>query len=974
MAEISNLELIFFAALERADPAERAAYLDRACAGDADLRARVERLLAARPQVGSFLEAPAPAPPAGQPTNAESPSPPPGITSEDNRPQEAVGTVIAGRYKLLQKLGEGGMGSVFLAEQTEPVQRKVAVKLIKPGMDSAHVLARFEAERQALALMDHPNIAKVLDAGATNAGRPFFVMELVKGIPITRYCDQERLTPRERLELFVPICHAVQHAHQKGVIHRDLKPSNVLIALYDGKPVPKVIDFGVAKATAQKLTERTLFTEVGQFVGTLEYMSPEQAELNQLDVDTRSDVYSLGVLLYELLTGSPPFTAKQLRTAGFEAMLRMIREQEPPRPSTRLTHSDELPSLAAKRKLDPKRLARQMKGDLDWIVMKCLEKERSRRYETANGLAADVGRYLADEPVQAGPPGAGYRLRKFVRRNKGRLAATAAILVAVLGGSVDSFWQVAERQRDRANTAARDRRTAEAALDRTDSALKAGNLAETRTALNQAEPLSITDAELQARFSGLAKDLEMAHRLDSILEQRWIGPDSEFTFDPTTPPPLYLQAFADYGLSLGEQSPEVTAEKLRQSRIAGPLLTALNDWFFLEPGRQGLRDVLDVYDPNPTAVAIRAAATAGQDRRIREIMAGQDKEVFTPEFAAAFGLSNALADDQGLRLMRATWDRRPNSFPLAMAIVSRLYHASRGDGEGAIEAAGWCRTAIALRPDSATAYYWLSVNLNHSDQAASNAALEQTVRLAPHSGYAAIRLGLRLLKNPRDYPAAARLFDSLVRDNPISPVGYIGKFFLRLQEKNWVEAAAAYRRIVELVKEHGAGRTRESFQWRYAAMLASQPPDILIKGLIDVHRPGDAFEYFTLTVEGRGTGVAGLSTYELYNGACLAALLAAEKGDTPPEGERQRLRDKCFEWLTRDLASRLAADRAANRAKVNQYMTHWLADDDLASVRDDKALAQLPAEEQARWRKLWADVRSLRDRTAPGPQPGDGKK
>jgi serine/threonine protein kinase/tetratricopeptide (TPR) repeat protein len=350
-------------------------------------------------------------------------------------PLEKVGSRI-GPYKLLQRLGEGGMGAVFMAEQEKPVQRRVALKIIKAGMDSAHVLARFEAERQALAMMDHPNIAKVLDAGATDAGRPYFVMELVKGIAITKFCDQEHLTPRERLELFVLVCQAVQHAHQKGIIHRDLKPSNVLIALYDGKPVPKVIDFGLAKATTQKLTERTMVTEVGQIVGTLEYMAPEQAELNNLDIDTRADIYSLGVLLYELLTGSPPFTSRQLRNAPLEDMLRIIRETEPPKPSTKLSSSAELPSIAAKRKLEPAKLTKLVRGDLDWIVMKCLEKERNRRYETANSLALDVQRYLVDEPVLASPPSLRYRLRKYWRKHRGPLVAVSAIVLLLVAGII----------------------------------------------------------------------------------------------------------------------------------------------------------------------------------------------------------------------------------------------------------------------------------------------------------------------------------------------------------------------------------------------------------------------------------------------------------------------------------------------------------------------------------------------------------
>jgi serine/threonine protein kinase/tetratricopeptide (TPR) repeat protein len=422
---------IFVAALQKDDPAQRAAHLDQACAGDADLRRRIETLLQAHAQSGDFLE---------RPSNpgANTTGPPPGQWFDLNAlpvDSEGPGTRI-GPYKLLQTLGEGGMGTVFLAEQEEPVKRRVALKIIKAGMDSARVIARFEAERQALAMMDHPNIAKVLDAGTTERGRPYFVMELVKGIPITKFCDQEHLTPKERLELFIPVCQAVQHAHQKGIIHRDLKPSNVLIALYDGKAVPKVIDFGVAKATAQKLTERTMFTEVGQIVGTLEYMAPEQAELNNLDIDTRADIYSLGVILYELLTGSPPFTAKQLRSAAFTEMLRIIREVEPPKPSTRLSSSEELPSIAANRKLEPKRLTILVHGDLDWIVMKCLQKERSRRYETANGLALEVQRYLADEPVLAGPPSVRYRLRKFARKHRGPVVAGVIITVLLTGGIV----------------------------------------------------------------------------------------------------------------------------------------------------------------------------------------------------------------------------------------------------------------------------------------------------------------------------------------------------------------------------------------------------------------------------------------------------------------------------------------------------------------------------------------------------------
>jgi WD40 repeat protein len=426
----SPLEAIFFAALER-EPAERTVYLDEACGGDADLRRRVEKMLAAQSQARSFLEQPA----------ATS------VTVDLPSAAEGPGTVI-GPYKLLERIGEGGFGVVFLAEQAEPVRRKVALKVLKAGMDTRPVVARFEAERQALAIMDHPNIAKVFDGGVTPSGRPYFVMELVKGVPITDFCDQHHLTPRQRLELFVPVCQAVQHAHQKGIIHRDLKPSNVLVSRHDSTPVVKVIDFGVAKALGQELTDKTLFTGLGQLVGTPLYMSPEQAGMSDLDVDTRSDVYSLGVLLYELLTGTTPFSKDRFTKAAYDEIRRIIREEDPPRPSTRLSESTEtLPSVAAQRQTEPAKLTRLVRGELDWIVMKALEKDRSRRYETANGLAMDVLRYLRDEPVQACPPSAWYRYRKLARRNRRALVTISVVALAAFVGvtalavSTARVWQ-----------------------------------------------------------------------------------------------------------------------------------------------------------------------------------------------------------------------------------------------------------------------------------------------------------------------------------------------------------------------------------------------------------------------------------------------------------------------------------------------------------------------------------------------------
>jgi eukaryotic-like serine/threonine-protein kinase len=418
-----KIQSLFHEAIEQLAAADWPAFLDRACENDAELRHAVEALLRGHEQANSLLDESACSSQTADAVNVAVP-----------------GTVI-GPYKLLEQIGEGGMGTVWMAQQTEPVKRVVALKLVKAGMDSRQVIARFEAERQALALMDHPNIAKVFDAGAASNGRPYFVMELVKGVPITRYCDDHQLTPRQRLELFVPVCQAVQHAHQKGVIHRDLKPTNILIALYDDRPVPKIIDFGVAKATGQQLTEQTLHTGFGAVVGTVEYMSPEQATFNQLDIDTRSDIYALGVLLYELLTGSPPFSRKELEKAGMLEMLRVIREQDPSKPSIKLSSSEALPTLSANRGTEPAKLTKLVRGELDWIVMKALEKDRSRRYETANGFAMDVQRYLADEPVQACPPSVGYRFRKFARRNKAALVLVASVAAALLAGTIISTWQ-----------------------------------------------------------------------------------------------------------------------------------------------------------------------------------------------------------------------------------------------------------------------------------------------------------------------------------------------------------------------------------------------------------------------------------------------------------------------------------------------------------------------------------------------------
>ena len=675
----TNAKAIFLDALDCKSAAELSRFLEQACGTAPALRPRVEELLRAHQDAGAFL---------GGVEQQEA--------TRDQPIVERPGTTI-GPYKLLELIGEGGFGLVFMAEQQQPVRRKVAVKILKPGMDSQQVIARFEAERQALALMDHSNIARVLDAGETSSGRPHFVMELVKGVPITDYCDQNRLTTQERLALFTHVCHAVQHAHHKGIIHRDLKPSNVMVTLHDGAPVVKVIDFGVAKALGQQLTDKTLFTGFAQLVGTPMYMSPEQAQLSGLDIDTRSDIYSLGVLLYELLAGVTPFDKERMRTAGYDEMRRIIREEDPPGPSTRLsTLGQTAVTISAERQCDPKRLCRLLRGELDWIVMKALEKDRNRRYETANELARDVDRYLKDEPVQACPPSAWYRFRKFLRRHKTVLAMTGLFLLFIVSLLTGAGWVV----RDRSAREAALLGEANRAVSEARSLIADGRWPEALAVIERTEAVLATAGRKHAVVpSGLLeldKDLAMARRLEEIHSQpgrqeparekltggsgAWRLAEhgsrmmTEEIFSGEELAAAYARAFEDYGIDMAVLPVEEAAGRIRGRSIRLELARALDFWSSMRrrsgntgpPDWKELLAIAKLTDPDPWRNGLRDALQS-RDRKALEALRGIPQRVtsLSPATLHLLGYSNPSG----------RWARGPRGVPYwrasSMAVSGR---------------------------------------------------------------------------------------------------------------------------------------------------------------------------------------------------------------------------------------------------------------------------------------------------------------
>ncbi len=944
----------------------RHAFLDAACGQDARRREQIEALLKAHDESGGLL-----------PRQAD-----PLLDETHVVPGQAVpGVVIAGRYKLLEQIGEGGMGTVWVAEQSQPVKRKVALKLIKAGMDSKSVLARFEAERQALAVMDHPNIAKVLDGGLTETGRPYFVMDYVKGVPITEYCDATRLSVPERLQLFVQVCFAVQHAHQKGIIHRDLKPSNILVASYDDKPIPKVIDFGLAKAMNQALTEKTLHTAHDMVLGTPQYMSPEQATFNNLDIDTRSDVYSLGTLLYELLAGSPPFAQPELEKRGLLEILRVVREEEPQRPSLKLSTAEARASISANRGSEPVQLSSMMKGEIDWIVMKALEKDRTRRYDTATALAKDVQRYLNGDAVEACPPTLGYRMRKAYRRNRtavwvssGFAGTLFTILALVLYGVWWADSQARERRYERDLTIARDRDAIMSLLAQSEMALKAGRLPEASTLLSQIDERTDeqTRTELQARYEQTRTNEQTIRTLEDIFEERWRITRSDTILDNSQAKMRYPVLFQNYGLKLGQEPALQTVEKIRGSLISEFLATGLTEWFFVDPKHPGLMDVLNALDDNPTRRSVREIVFSADKERLSELEKTIDASQLTPVYAMGLG---------GEKVMTDVWKNYPDSFPLALSL-------SRNSGGEMERAVPWARMAVALRPDNALSHYQLAVAFDLvnkvyyvAEQDPAVEELERTIELAPHFARAHSKLAMLLMGMTRggekQAEVAIKLAERAIALDEKDSLAHTAIFSYYLRKEDYPRAALAAKGIQgnSFDSTYGPDGAYEQ------GMVAVAGP-LLVEGLLKAGMPYEAFQFLSTWGHGHMSGSKSYEHNELTNAVKAAVLAGTGKGtDAPPDAERPEIRQQALKWMTQHLENWTseangvpsdpeadpdpAATAAEQKASVKSAMNLWLSDPDLARVRDSEWIEKLPADEQPGWLKLWSDVRTLRDQTSP---------
>jgi len=841
---VDRTDEIFWEAAQLAPGPERDAYVAQACGEDGKLRARVEKLLSVQPRVDKFLERPF----AG-----------PAATVELPAVCEGAGSVL-GPYKLLEQIGEGGFGLVFMAEQQHPVRRKVAVKILKPGMDTRQVIARFDAERQALALMDHPNIARVLDAGTTepiadlrlqiadlkeppstpqsaianpqsaiSIGRPYFVMELIKGVHITDYCDQNRLTPRQRLELFLTVCQAVQHAHQKGIIHRDIKPSNVMVTLRDEVPVVKVIDFGIAKALGQPLTDKTLVTGFAQMVGTPMYMSPEQAQASGLDIDTRSDIYSLGVLLYELLTGMTPFDKERLSKAGYDEMRRIIREEEPARPSTRLsTLGQAAATVSERRQSDPKRLSQLFRGELDWIVMKALEKDRTRRYETASAFAADVERYLKDEPVAACPPSPWYRLRKFSRRNR-RALTTAAVVTAILALAGGSIGRMAlERAARREETA----RQVQEAITTAHTLLDRNGPAQARQKLAEANRLMGADraalAELAAQVDAFDATLDRLQRFLDLIERAHQAEIVNGTSQFANAVPFFLQALATYEVvegadwcsRLDREQGLLGSEQVEQiRRIAFEKLLWLADDIIVRRRDHGTGQQLSVesaarralayldkaeaaHPPIHTFYALRARCRRDlKDRAAAR--ADEERALKTPPTTVvdhnAFGLTfyHSRKRTEAIRAFEAALRLEPTHFRSMMLLGASL--CDLGQGAEDFRAAAIAFTGCILkRPDYAHAYQCRAnayTKLDRLDEALKDSS--KAIELDPEHLEAWICRGNAYVK-VNQFDKAVADYSKAIDLAPNNARAWAGRGYAYAQQGQWDKALADYSKAIAL--------------------------------------------------------------------------------------------------------------------------------------------------------------------------------